>query len=147
MHNCGKYWCCFEIIYEILALLWNPLWNIGVVSKSSMNYWRCFEILYEILTLFRNHLWNIGVVLKSSMNYWRCFEIIYEILALFLNHLRIIRVVLKSSMKYWNMSVGGLISELKYVAGFFFVALQPNAGHGLLILEFSRSHTTTHHSR
>ena len=45
------------------------------------------------------------------------------------------------------MSVGGLISELKYVAGFFFVALQPNAGHGLLILEFSRSHTTTHHSR
>jgi len=30
---------------------------------------------------------------------------------------------------------------------FFFVALRPNAGHGLLILEVSRSHTTTHHSR
>ena len=27
------------------------------------------------------------------------------------------------------------------------VALRPNAGHGLLILEISRSHTTTHHSR
>jgi len=27
------------------------------------------------------------------------------------------------------------------------VALRPNAGHGLLILEVSRSHTTTHHSR
>jgi len=27
------------------------------------------------------------------------------------------------------------------------VALWPNAGHGLLILEVSRSHTTTHHSR
>ena len=26
-------------------------------------------------------------------------------------------------------------------------ALRPNAGHGLLILEVSRSHTTTHHSR
>ena len=26
-------------------------------------------------------------------------------------------------------------------------ALRPNAGHGLLILEISRSHTTTHHSR
>jgi hypothetical protein len=25
---------------------------------------------------------------------------------------------------------------------FFFVALRPNAGHGLLILEVSRSHTT-----
>jgi hypothetical protein len=29
----------------------------------------------------------------------------------------------------------------------FSVALRPNAGHGLLILEVSRSHTTTHHSR
>ena len=29
----------------------------------------------------------------------------------------------------------------------FPVALRPNAGHGLLILEVSRSHTTTHHSR
>ena len=27
------------------------------------------------------------------------------------------------------------------------VALQPNAGHDLFILEVSRSHTTTHHSR
>ena len=27
------------------------------------------------------------------------------------------------------------------------VALRPNAGHGLLILEDSESHTTTHHSR
>jgi hypothetical protein len=30
---------------------------------------------------------------------------------------------------------------------YFFVALLSNAGHGLLILEVSRSHTTTHHSR
>jgi len=30
---------------------------------------------------------------------------------------------------------------------FFAVVLRPNAGHGLLILEVSRSHTTTHHSR
>ena len=29
----------------------------------------------------------------------------------------------------------------------FSVALRPNAGHGLLILEVSRSHTTTQHSR
>ena len=27
------------------------------------------------------------------------------------------------------------------------MALRPNAGHGLLILEISRSHTKTHHSR
>jgi len=30
---------------------------------------------------------------------------------------------------------------------FFLVALRPNAGHGLLILEVSRSHATMHHSR
>ena len=30
---------------------------------------------------------------------------------------------------------------------FFAVALRPNAGHGLLILDVSRSHTTTHHIR
>ena len=30
---------------------------------------------------------------------------------------------------------------------FIFVALRPNAGHGLLIIDVSRSHTTTQHSR
>jgi len=34
---------------------------------------------------------------------------------------------------------------LKYPS--FPVALRPNAGYDLLILEVSRSHTTTHHSR
>jgi hypothetical protein len=33
--------------------------------------------------------------------------------------------------------------EEKYL---FIVTLRPNAGHGLLILEVSRSHITTHHS-
>jgi hypothetical protein len=33
------------------------------------------------------------------------------------------------------------------VSFFFSVALRPNTVHGLLILEFSRSHTTSHHSR
>jgi hypothetical protein len=30
---------------------------------------------------------------------------------------------------------------------FFLLALRPNAGHGFLILEVSRSHTMTHYSR
>ena len=38
--------------------------------------------------------------------------------------------------------------EQKNIYTFFFlVALRPNAGHGLLILEVSTSHTATHHSR
>ena len=34
-----------------------------------------------------------------------------------------------------------------YLFIYFAVALRPNAGHGHPILEISRSHTTTHHSR
>ena len=33
------------------------------------------------------------------------------------------------------------------ISFFFPVALRLNAGHGLLIFEVSRSHTTTHHSQ
>ena len=33
-----------------------------------------------------------------------------------------------------------------FIVYLFAVALRPNAGHGLLIHEVSRSHTTTHHS-
>jgi hypothetical protein len=43
---------------------------------------------------------------------------------------------------YYNTGNG----KLGYMV-FFSVALRPNAGHGLLILEVSRSYTTTHHSR
>jgi len=40
-------------------------------------------------------------------------------------------------------------TTLRQILNYFFfpVALRPNTGHGLLILEVSRSHTTTHHSR
>jgi len=37
--------------------------------------------------------------------------------------------------------------EYNIISIFFAVALPPKAGHGLLILEVSRSHTTTHRSR
>ena len=40
-----------------------------------------------------------------------------------------------------------LLSRAGFKIFFFAVALRPNAGHGLLILEVSRSYTTTHHSR
>ena len=40
------------------------------------------------------------------------------------------------------------LSLYKYYRLFFFaVVLRPKEGHGLLILDVSRSHTTTHHSR
>jgi hypothetical protein len=51
----------------------------------------------------------------------------------------------KSNPKYELINSLSLSLSLSpYI--FFFVALLPNAGHGLLILEVSRSHTT-HHGR
>jgi len=49
-----------------------------------------------------------------------------------------------------KMATGGLQLIRKSTIYFFFffaVALRPNAGHVLLILEVSRSHTTTQHSQ
>ena len=44
----------------------------------------------------------------------------------------------------WGKSASNFVA----ISSFFYsVALRPNAGHGLLILEVTRSHTTTHHSR
>jgi hypothetical protein len=42
-----------------------------------------------------------------------------------------------------NVAINGSVSDRT----FFPMAMRPNAGQGLLILEVSRSHTTTHHSR
>ena len=54
--------------------------------------------------------------------------------------------------KIWSVGKSDIIACSGYVTNLihnFFppVALRPNAGHGLLILEVSRSHTTTHHNR
>ena len=61
----------------------------------------------------------------------------------------IVTVVGGGKKKFEN-TVSGYGSALRHFDleyGFFSVALRPNAGHGLLILEVSRSHTTTQHSR
>jgi len=47
----------------------------------------------------------------------------------------------------YNLSILCYKYHTLSTALFLCVALRPNAGHGLLILDVSRSHTTTHHSR
>ena len=47
-----------------------------------------------------------------------------------------------NSVRVQNLS----LSYIQVLTFFSPVALRPNAGHGLLILDVSRSHTTTHHS-
>jgi hypothetical protein len=60
-------------------------------------------------------------------------------------------------LSFWNFSTTQVsqrytvtnfkVKHLRCVLPIFFVALRPKVGHGLLILEVSRSHTTTQHSR
>ena len=79
-----------------------------------------------------------------------CIAVLILILLLLL--LLIIIIIIAVS---WNDSFHAFMRILMhfikhntYVKHFFPpVALRPNAGHGLLIHEVSRSHTTTHHSR
>ena len=75
-----------------------------------------------------------------------------------IKHNALYRVIKKSPCTWWlkyNHQVQRLFDHpvhcssttiIKHDAFFFPVALQPNAGYGLLILEVSRSHTT-HHNR
>ena len=59
------------------------------------------------------------------------------------SHRRLKRILLKEIAHFvWR----DRLMELQLTL-FFCVALRPNAGHGLLILVVSRSHTTTHHSQ
>jgi len=50
-------------------------------------------------------------------------------------------------IQFGNLPTTGGYNQLLVIFVPPFVALQPNAGYGLLILEVSRSYKTTHHSR
>ena len=58
-----------------------------------------------------------------------------------------IKFVTKATLIQTCMCVCVCVCVCMYIYSLSPVALRPNAGHGLLILEVSRSHTTTHHSR
>ena len=55
--------------------------------------------------------------------------------------------IISASERMYTHALDRATAGIGRVNRFFFVALRPNAGHDLLILEVSRSHTTTHHSR
>jgi hypothetical protein len=57
-------------------------------------------------------------------------------------------------LSYWHAHGRVFISSYcqtlnvpMHLTVFFSMALRPNSGHGLLLIEVSRSHTTTYHSR
>jgi hypothetical protein len=77
-----------------------------------------------------------GCLLATCMTYtWCCM---YSL-----------RLPMMDEETVWHMwSVAQNKINLRYCGcGWFFLALRPNAGHGLLMLEVSRSQTTTHHIR
>ena len=55
--------------------------------------------------------------------------------------------ILRSICTIFREAYSYTLLMLHICFGSFSVAPRPNAGHGLLILEVSRSHTTTHHIR
>jgi len=62
------------------------------------------------------------------------------------------RHLMTNSEKHMSRNEEGTVEEKNTwlhssILFFFFVALRPNAGHGLLIRQVSRSPTTTHHTR
>jgi len=59
--------------------------------------------------------------------------------------LRILGVL--DGIQFGNLPTSDCYNQLLVIFGPPLVVLRPNAGHGLLILEVSISHTTTHHSR
>ena len=56
------------------------------------------------------------------------------------------RTVQPVASRYTNYATRSTLLMYWYII-FFSVVLRPNAGHGLLNVEVSRSHTTTHHNR
>jgi hypothetical protein len=69
----------------------------------------------------------------------------FRLIAQCLNQL-LYRVPFSLSCIFYISTVSKCYSPI-FTFFFFPVALRPNVGHGLLILEVSGSHTTTHHSR
>ena len=64
----------------------------------------------------------------------------------------LLQVEIKSLSIRYTVDVNSNFKEFiqcskNFPPSFFSVALRPKAGHGLLILEVSRSNTTTYHSR
>jgi len=89
---------------------------------------------------------------------WQCFLFICKCnllaISLFVNCTQDVQslffecnnIINVSIWKFFRSHYGpGVVSDS--TRNEFPVKLRPNAGHGLLILEVSRSHTTTHHSR
>ena len=81
-----------------------------------------------------------GLLLKDFLN---DFDVVPIIIILFI----IIIIIIISLIQRFCKARVTVITYPSIPLRFFSVALQPNAGHGLLILEVSRSHRTTHHSR
>jgi hypothetical protein len=96
---------------------------------------------------------QIWIMRKINRNYIRSFKSCCTLNALRGNNLFFSEIIQKHMNTFWEQNVEFMLDLMvhKLTTGpyrvNFFMALRPNGGHGLLILEVSRSHTTTHHNR
>jgi len=139
----------------------NAMWGQSKPFREALNYKRLklimalISLLWEhklllsdernSLTILNQLRLNNDISEKGSLNSGR-----FRRMAPYLDIHTHIRNFSQYALTRWpNIGSSHVILECSWILNHFFfaVALRPNAGHGLLILEVSRSHTTKHHSR
>ena len=134
------------------------MYGCGLCGMLSLIYHYIFIGLQRVqqgrIQAFVNVKLSSVILIKMTNKMQLCRIIYYSIVPWLLYMFQailslIIRSVLTviTASGFIHCSKELLFSVLNYFSfllSFFFVTLRPNAGHGLLILEVSRSHTTTH---
>jgi len=115
------------------------LMKVSTVVLIFINYVGCFQDTIGYIKTQQvyttNPQWNIYI-----LTMWMFF-------AQHQLYIKLVNLALYYISLPWFRNNSPLRTETYRNTFFFSVALRPNVGHGLLILEVSRSHTTTHRSR
>ena len=153
--------------YEWSALWYNPVLS-GTCPARNVDAPSGFELRSSAVAISRiiwSHLPTAGnsgssspstVVLcvrccllsvcRSVRTYFAVCTQLSVIIVLY--HQLLIQNLLEKNSSFFSSKTWILNRFVFYLFIFLFaVALRPNTGHGLLLLDVSRSHTTTHHSR
>ena len=128
--------------YMLLLILFNPPQPDRNTLQITQEH--CFSIRFSSLFLISPFCefrisGSVDEYIDRKCTEWTTLKL------LMLNNQRLLKALRMQSRSYSQpLQMYGSIRSSFIL---FPVSLRPNAGHGLLILEVSRSHTTTHHRR
>jgi len=147
LQRCVRWKYPWSSVLILLASCQQTCMTYAIAVCAVKNSWWWTEELSETCrVLFQKWIW------ENSASSWFYYKNISRCTVTWTSNSNIIIFI---SYLYWITQHDG--PNQKFCLGnhsvldtcsfFFFLALRPNAGHGLLILEVSRSQTTTHRSR